>query len=259
MPVSPLVAPAALVSPANAESSAWYCTGQTTSAGGTPGFVLLTNTMDRPVAATVSESTDGGSVENAAVSVPAHGDVIPTVPAPTSGTWLSAIVTVAGGGVAVCQVVAGATGWSSLAVPEHHVGSLVLRRRVHHGFERAVRFAVQPDLDTRRGRSQLRHRRTASSIPINFQGIVLQPDQTRWRTSAPYVQNQATVSTTVSARTGRMVAVRGTAARRDRPSGLALVPGSPPTAKSGSSPRVQEVAGGSSAIDVFNPGPTAER
>ena len=86
-PVSPLVVPAALVSPADAESSAWYCTGQTTSAGGAPGFLLLTNTMSRAVAATVSESTDGGSVENAAVSVPAHGDVIPTVPAPTAGAW----------------------------------------------------------------------------------------------------------------------------------------------------------------------------
>jgi Family of unknown function (DUF5719) len=244
------------VSPANAESSAWYCTGQTTSAGGTPGFLLLTNTMDRAVAATVSEATDGGSVENAAVSVPAHGDVIPTVPAPSAGAWLSAIVTVAGGGVAVSQVVAGSTGWSvspcqstTSASWYFAGGSTAGSNGLYVSLLNPTSTPVVADLSFA----------TPSGVvhPINFQGIVLQPDQVVAENVGAEVQNQATVSTTVTARTGRIVASEvqvyaGTSA------GLSLVPGSNAAQSAWFIPQSVEIANATSAIDVYNPGQVPE-
>ena len=257
VPVSPLVAPAALVSPANAESSAWYCTGQTTSAGGAPGFLLVTNTTGHPVAATVSEETDGGSVENAAVSVPARGDVIPTVPAPASGAWLSAIVTVAGGGVAVSQVVAGTDGVVGVAVPEHDVGLLVLRRRFH----RRVRTGSTSRCSTPRRRpswpTSASPRRAESSIRSTSRGSSCSP--TRWwqRTSAPKSRTRPW-----SARRSRHGPAASWRPRsRSTPAttaGLSLVPGSNAAQSTWFIPQSEETADATSEIDVYNPGQVPE-
>jgi hypothetical protein len=95
------------------------------------------------------------------------------------------------------------------------------------------------------------------SHPINFQGIVLQPDQTQVESVSPFVQDQPCVATTVSTRTGRLVAselqlVTGTTA------GMAIVPGSPGLEQRWTIPQSAEAIGGSSSIDVFNPGTTAQ-
>jgi hypothetical protein len=93
--------------------------------------------------------------------------------------------------------------------------------------------------------------------PINFQGIVLQPDQMQVEDVAAYVQNQTAVATTVATRTGRVVASEleqfagGT-------TGLSIVPGSPLTEAQWTIPQSVEVSGGASEIDIFNPGATTE-
>src|SRR5271156_280212 len=61
-PISPLTVPTAQVSAPDAESSAWYCTGQTTASGVAPGFVLLTNSTSKPVLAHVNAESDSGAV-----------------------------------------------------------------------------------------------------------------------------------------------------------------------------------------------------
>ena len=53
--------PAALVSAPDAESSAWYCTGQTTSSGGAVGFLVLSNATTRAVDADITTVTDTGA------------------------------------------------------------------------------------------------------------------------------------------------------------------------------------------------------
>ena len=63
--------PSALVSAPDAESSASYCTGQTTSTGSAPGFLILTNTTARPVTGTITAVTDAGDTVHTAVAVPA--------------------------------------------------------------------------------------------------------------------------------------------------------------------------------------------
>jgi hypothetical protein len=255
-PVSPLVEPDALVTPANAESSAWYCAGQTTAAGGAPGFLLLTNTTGRAVPATVSEVTDGGSVENAAVSVPPRGDVTPDVPAPSSGSWLSAIVTVAGGGVAVSQVVAAPSGWSvapcqstTSATWYFAGGSTVGSNGLYVSLLNPTSTPVVADLSFT----------TPSGVvhPINFQGIVLQPDQVVAEDVGAEVQNAAAVSTTVTARTGRIVASE-VQVYTGPSTGLSLVPGSNAPQSTWFIPQSEETTGGTSEIDVFNPGQVPE-
>jgi hypothetical protein len=255
-PVSPLVVPASLVSPPDAESSAWYCTGQTTSPGAAPGFLLLTNTTGRAVAATVREETDAGSVENAAVSVPARGDLVPSVPAPSSGSWLSAIVTVAGGGVAVSQVVAAPSGWSvspcqstTSAAWFFAGGSTAGSNGLYVSLLNPTSTPVVVDLSFVTPAGVLH--------PINDQGIVLQPDQVVAENVGSVVQDVGTVSTMATARTGRIVAseVQVYAAPT---SGLSLVAGSNAPQSTWFIPQSEETAGGTSAIDVFNPGQVAE-
>ncbi len=93
--------------------------------------------------------------------------------------------------------------------------------------------------------------------PINFQGLVLNPGAMQVEAVSPYVQEQANVATVVETRTGRLVASElqlfsGAA------TGLALVPGSPHAERDWTIPLSEDIAQGSSSIDVFNPGPSTQ-
>src|ERR1700722_1827702 len=111
-PVAAAPAPSAVVGAPDAESSAWYCTGQSTAAGASPGFLVLTNTTARPVTAAITATSDSGATADTTAAVPAHGVVTPAVPALASGSWVSETVITSGGGVAVSQTVRGSLGWS---------------------------------------------------------------------------------------------------------------------------------------------------
>jgi hypothetical protein len=93
--------------------------------------------------------------------------------------------------------------------------------------------------------------------PINFQGIVLQPGEMQVEPVSPYVQEQASVATIVKARTGRLVASELQVFSGDG-TGLALVPGSPHAERNWTIPLSEEIATGSSSIEVFNPGPATQ-
>jgi hypothetical protein len=96
--------------------------------------------------------------------------------------------------------------------------------------------------------------------PINYQGIVLQPGQVAAENVASEVQEINTVSTIVSARTGRVVAseVQGMVGAGATSGGLALVPGVATPQARWAVPQAQEVTGGNSEVDVFNPGQSTE-
>src|SRR5580698_1721496 len=112
VPVAAAPTPAAMVGAPDAESSAWYCTGQTMAGGVSPGFLVLTNTTAGTVAADITATSDSGATAHTATTVPAHGVVTPTIPALASGSWVSETVITSGGGVAVTQAVKGSLGWS---------------------------------------------------------------------------------------------------------------------------------------------------
>jgi hypothetical protein len=256
-PGGPPIAPGAQVASADAESSSWYCTGQSTVSGALdPGALLLTNTTTRAVSGSVAAVTDSGATVGTSVKVPPRTEIAPTIPAPASGTWISYSVVLSGGGVAVTQAVHGTGGWSEAPCQSSTSQDWYFPSGVTMGsdalFVSLFNPTSTPDV------VDMSFVTPAGVVhPINFQGLVLQPDQTQMEAVSAYVQNQARVSTSVVARTGRIVAselqlVAGNS------SGVAIVSGTPGAEPQWSIPQSLELQGGSSSIDIFNPGPETE-
>jgi Family of unknown function (DUF5719) len=255
-PVAP-AEPAALVSAPDAESSAWYCTGQSTSTGGSAvGFLVLTNTVARAVTATITTVTDGGATARTAVSVPARGVATPSLPAQTAGSWQADTVTVNGGGVAVSQVIAGSSGWDEVPCQSTTSsqwyfpgGTTANAAGLYLSLLNPTSTPVVVDLT---------FVTPAGAVhPINYQGVVLQADSVLAENVASEVQNEPTVSTIVTTRTGRVVAseVQVFAATN----GQSLVPGVATVQPHWTIPQAEEATGGTSEIDVFNPSTAPER
>ena len=257
-PPSAPMTPAALVSAPDAESSAWYCTGQTTSAGGAPGFLVLTNATTRAVIAHVATVTDTGASVNAAVSVPAQGVLAPSLPVPSSGSVQAQTVTIEGGGVAVSQAVHGPAGWSVVPCQSSTSanwyfasGSTAGSNALYVSLLNPTSSPVVVDLGFMTPTGVVR--------PVNYQGVVIDPGTMLAEDVASEVQNASQVSTVVTARTGRVVATElqvyaGTS------SGLSVVQGSSQPEPRWSIPLAQETqGGGDSEIDVFNPGTSPEK
>jgi hypothetical protein len=255
-PSGALAVPASLVSPPDAESSAWYCAGQSTSSGAAPGFLVLSNTTVHAVVAEVTSVSDSGATVHSAVSVPARGVIAPSLPSLSSGSWEAGTVTVAGGGVAVSQAVHGSTGWSvapcqsttsaNWYFPD---GSTADGNTLHIALLNPTSSPVVVDLtfDTAAGPVQ----------PINYQGVVLSPGAVLVEDVGSVVQKTSQVSTVVTARTGRVVASE-LQAYVGSSAGLAVVTGVTQPEAHWAIAQAQEVAGGSSYIDVFNPGTVPE-
>ena len=248
--------PGALVSAPNAESSAWYCAGQSTASGAAVGSILLTNTTTQVATGSITLVTDAGTSVLTAVAIPARGQVVPSLPSPTSGSWLSEIVTISGGGVAVSELVHGSTGWSvtpCLSTTSSSwyfpIGSTAGANGLDISLLNPTSTPVVVDLAfvTPSG----------TTHPINYQGIVLKPDELQVVNVASEIQNQSTVATVVSARTGRMVAAEVQTVVGSQ-AGLSVLPGLPQVESDWYLPQNMELSGGSSQISVFNPGGTTE-
>ena len=256
---APAAAPAvssALVSAPNAESSAWYCTGQSTGSGISPGFLILTNTTGRSVAASITAVSDAGATVHTAVAVPAHAVATPSIPSLPSGSWESQTVTVSGGGVALSQAVHGSSGWSEAPCQSTTAASWYFPSGTTANSDPLYISLLNPtstpvvvDLTFMTP--------TGAVHPINYQGIVLQSGEVQVENVASEVQNASTVSTVVATRTGRVVAseVQGFSGSS---AGLALVPGAVDPESRWTIPQNRDTEGSSSEIDVFNPGAVPE-
>jgi hypothetical protein len=256
-PGGPPPAPVSQVGATGAESSAFYCTGQTTAAGRlAPGLVILTNTGARTVRGTIVGVTDTGAKVAARLAVAARSELVAAVPAPRSGTWLSEIVTLSGGGVAVTQALEAPAG-----VAEAPCQSSTARQWFFPGGVTAGTNALFIALFNPTATPDVVDMSFATAKgavhPINFQGLVLQPGQTQVESISPFVQNQPVVATTVSTRTGRLVASELELFSGEG-SGLSIVPGSPRVEREWTLPQNVEAVGGSSSIDVYNPGALTE-
>jgi hypothetical protein len=255
-PAAP-ASPASVVSAPNAESSAWYCTGQTTSTGSAPGFLVLTNTLTRPVSATVTTVTDGGAVARTAVSVPARGVATPNVPVLSTGNWLADTVTVDGGGVAVAQVVSTSSGWDespcqSATSSQWYIpgGTTASGAALYLSLLNPTATPVVVDLTFITPGGPVH--------PINYQGIVLQAGSVLVENVGAEVQNASTVSTIVTTRTGRVV-VSELQQFAAPTGGDSIVPGVATVQQHWTIPQAEEATGASTEIDVFNPGTVPEK
>jgi hypothetical protein len=259
LPGGPPLAPAALAGAPDAESSAWYCTGQTTATGQLgPGSLILTNSGLRAVSGAIRGVTNTGATVQRGVSVPSRSQVVAAMPAPKSGTWFSEVVTLSRGGVTVSEALRGRVGWAEAPCQSSTAQQWYFPSGVTTGANSMFISLFNPtstpdvvDLSFVTAKGVMH--------PINFQGIVLPPGQTQVESVAPYVQDQANVSTTVSTRTGRLVAGElQLFSYSGGGGGLAIVPGSPRPEREWASPQNEEVLDGSSSFDIFNPGPTAQ-
>ncbi len=259
VPVAAAPAPSALVGAPDAESSAWYCTGQSTAGGASPGFLVLTNTTARPVAADITATSDSGATADTTATVPAHGVAHPGRSRARIGLVGVRDRRHGGGGVAVTQTVKGSLGWSqapcqTTTSPQWYFagGSTAAANTLSVSLLNPTSTPVVVDLSFVTPGGMVH--------PINYQGIVLQPGQVAAEDVASEVQQVNTVSTIVSARTGRVVAseVQGMVGAGATSGGLALVPGVATPQAHWAIPQAQEVAGGNSEVDVFNPGPSTE-
>jgi hypothetical protein len=258
-PVGAEPSPAALVGAPDAESTAWYCTGQSTAGGVSPGFLVLTNTTARPVAADISVVSDTGATAHTAAAVPADGVVTPSIPALASGSWESETVITSGGGVAVTQAVSGPLGWSqapcqSTTSSQWYFagGSTAAANSLDVSLLNPTSTPVVVDLS---------FVTPAGTVhPINYQGIVLPAGQVAVENVTSEVQQIPTMSTVVTTRTGRVVAaeVQQIVDGGGTSGGLSLVPGVTTPQAHWMIPQAQEVPNATSEIDVFNPGTATE-
>ncbi len=258
-PATAAPSPSAMVGAPDAESSAWYCTGQSTAGGVSPGFLILTNTATRPVAATITAVTDTGATAHAAVAVPPRGVATPAIPALSSGSWEAETVITAGGGVAVTQTVSDSLGWSQApcrSTTSAHwyfaTGSTAGSDALYISLLNPTSTPVVVDLSFITPAGMVH--------PINYQGIVLSAGQVAVEDVASEVQEIPVISTVVSTRTGRVVAsaVQQLVGPGGTSGGLSLVAGAAAPQAHWTIPQAQEVPEGSSGVDVFNPGTSTE-
>ncbi|HEX4163657.1 MAG TPA: DUF5719 family protein [Acidimicrobiales bacterium] len=256
-PASAAPKPAALVSAPDAESSAWYCTGQTTGSGGAPGFLVLTNATPRAVHAHITTVTDTGATVDTAVSVPAQTALAPSLAVPSSGSWTADTVTLDGGGVSVSQAVHGPAGWSvspcqssTSANWYFAAGTTAGSNALYVSLLNPTSSPVVVDLGFMTP--------TGAVKPVNYQGVVIDPGATLAEDVTSEVQNASQVSTLVAARTGRVVASE-LQAYVGTSTGLSLVPGVSQPQNHWALPLAQETSGGNSEISVLNPGTAPEK
>jgi hypothetical protein len=250
--------PAALVSAPDAESSAWYCTGQTTPSGPATGFLVLSNMTTRAVTADVTTVTDTGATASAAVPVPAQSVLAPSLPVPSSGSWQAETVTLDGGGVSVSQAVHGTAGWSVVPCQSSTSakwyfasGSTAGSNALFVSLLNPTSSPVVVDLGFITP--------TGAVHPVNYQGVVIDPGATLAEDVASEVQNASLVSTVVTARAGRVVASE-VQTYAGASAGLSVLQGLSQPEDHWAIPLAQETpGGGNSEIDVFNPGTVPEK
>jgi hypothetical protein len=256
-PGGPALTPAAFVSGPGTESSAWYCTGQTTPAGAIAvGTLVLTNTTGRIVRGVITSTSETGAQVLTSVVVPPHGQLVPSAPAPSSGAWVAQEVVLGSGGVAVTQAVHGTAGWSEAPCASQTSQQWYFASGVTTGsdglFISVFNPTSTPDV------VDMTFVTPGGVVhPIDYQGLVIGPGQLQVANVGAFVQDQAAVSATVSSRTGRIVATE-VQQFSSYPQGLSVLPGVPATASNWSIPQSEEINGGASELDIYNPGSTAE-
>lgn len=255
----PPAALAAQAAPDGSQSSTWYCPGEPTAATtGISSSLVLVGTAGRPVRAELTAVGAAGPAHRGAVTVPATGEVSVAPPALGGRRWQADRVDLAGGGVAVSAVVDGPRGRSVAPCASETSSQWYFASGATNGgstlrlslFDPAPVLAVV-DLSFITS--------SGSTSPMPYQGIVVRPMSVVTETVGRYVEDQGSVATVVSARSGAVVADELQLFGPGGASGVALSLGVPAPSEGWSIPRLVDAAGGTSAITVVNPTSVAER
>jgi hypothetical protein len=250
---------AAEAAPLSSQSSAWYCTGGSGPADPVAqSRLLLVNAGPRPDTAALEVVDAQGRRASRRLLVPARGQVDEVPGTLVAGTWLAATVEASAGGLTVAELVRGPSGWSvapcaSETSPSWYFadGSTQTGNSLWVSLYDPTADLAVVDLSfvTQSG----------PAAPAPYQGIVIPPGKVVTVTVGTYVQNQSSVATEVTARSGAVVAAELELFGRAGLSGMALRLGAPATAHAWLLPRAVDPTGGTSALSVLNPSGGTDR
>jgi len=247
---APVVAQAA---PVGAESSSWYCVGGTGPSGGSPPIVDLVNSSSVPVSGTVTAIGDPAASASSPVTVPAHGQVSVS-PAQLVGStqFVAADVDLEGGGVVASESVAGPTGWAQTPCASNAATSWYFAAG---DTSTAYDFLSLYNPDSTPAVVDLTFVIGSKvTSPTPFQGLIVPPGRLVVAGVDSYVQEEPQVATVATARSGRVVAAQLLQYDDNGLTGLSVATGTPVAAPRWSFPRSNDVSGGSTMFEVFNPG-----
>ncbi len=261
-PPRTMLQPAALAAeaaPAGSASSSWYCPaapGPAARAGKTE--LLLVNAAPRAVQVDAVIVDAQGSQRQHELELGPHAEAGLVPSQVIDGVWLAARILVAGGAVSVTELVDGRTGRSvtpcaSEVASRWYFASGSTREG---STLRVTLFNPTPNLAV----VDLSFvTASGSTNPAPFQGVVVAPWDLRVLTVGAYVQNQASIATAVTARSGAVVAGELQLYGPDGAGGVAFELGAPAMSTLSDLPAVEDATGGSSELVVFNPSARSER
>jgi hypothetical protein len=248
---------AAEAAPVASTSSSWYCPGAPEH-GGTTTLLLLANGAYRAVRVGVAVVDAGGARGWASVRLGPHSETELAPGRLVRGAWLASHVEVTGGAVSATELVDGRAGravapCASVASTHWYFASGSTRGGStldvvvsNPGNDLAV---VDLSFVTSSG----------FMAPAPFQGIVIEPGALRVLTVGAYVQNQGSVASVVSTRSGVVVASELQSYGPKGGGGVALTLGVPAPSPRWVLPSVEDASGGASSLTVFNPTGQRER
>ena len=256
---------AAEVAPAGSASSSWYCPGApgpAADAGTTD--LLLTNAAGRAVRVGVVVVDSLGAQRQDTLELGPHAEASLAPGQIVAGAWLAARVEVAGGAVSATELVDGRIVRTGRRGPARSTGRTV----ASCASEVSPRWYFASG-STREG-STLRVAlfnptpnlavvdlsfvtSSGFTAPAPFQGLVVEPWTLRTLTVGAYVQNQGSIATMVTSRSGAVVASEFQLYGPAGDAGVSLALGAPATSTRWDLPGVQDESGGASALVVFNP------
>ncbi len=257
-PVAPAVGPVSFAAPVGSESSEWYCTGGPGTDGTAGVTIYLANAGTKAVTGSLYVTDSTGTTGVASVTVPAGGQTTVDPAAFAPGPWLATRFDLDGGGVTATELVDGSYGWSMApcaAVTSSTwyfaSGATTTGSTMYVSVYNPAATTAVVDLTflTPSGAVQ----------PRPFEGLVVPPGAVVVAEVASYVQDQASVSTIVQARSGAVVAAVLQEYSSGSTSGLSLRLGATAPQSRWAFPRSVDVTGGRTAFVVFNPGSTDEQ
>ena len=244
------VVPAAALAmtPAGAESSAWFCPGSTGVGGPAAGDLVLTNPTPRPVTATVTTVSTTGST-SAPVSV-AAGTETALAPASLTGALASTVV-VDGGGTAVSQALSGPSGFTDAGCAARTAPAWYFADASTAGGDTVSLALLNPTATVAVVDVSFVTARGAVAPPA-YQGIDVAGGSLVVENVGDHIEDTAHLATEVRALSGQIVAgeLEVPAAAGGGPS---VVLGTPSPARLWTFPDNASTAGGQTVFHVFNP------
>jgi hypothetical protein len=209
-PSEAAVAPVPVAAPARALSSSWFCAGATDNGTGTnqvsaPGNVVIANSGPAEASGSVTLIPSSGANKTVPVRVGSHSSISVTEQVPGGTPWIGAVVDMDAGSVAVSQEISGSLGWS--ATPCATSGSPAWYfatgfTMANAGVELSLmnpypsESVVDLSFTTNQGLES----------PEEFQGLVVPGDGMLSVNLGDHLRRRQAIATTVTARTGRVVA-----------------------------------------------------